>query len=259
MNTNTLVNGDCLKEMKKIREGSVDLVFADPPFNIGYKYDSYNDSLSSKEYLKWTEEWLNRVNDVLKPNGSLYIAIGDEYAAELKIRIDKLGMTMRNWIIWHYTFGVSCKKKFSRSHTHILYYVKDKKNFTFNDDEVRVESARQKVYKDKRANPKGKIPDSTWVLRPDEVNCFSQDSDTWNVSRVCGTFKERTEHPCQMPELLLERIIKVSSNKGDMVLDPFAGSGTTLVVAKKLERRFIGIEISPKYINGIVERLRSIK
>ena len=101
--------------------------------------------------------------------------------------------------------------------------------------------------------------DDTWVLRPQEdARCFPVDSDTWYAARVCGTFKERTPHPCQMPEAVLERIIRVSSNPGDLVLDPFAGSGTTLAVAKRLGRRYLGIELSAEYAERVRQRLAEI-
>lgn len=253
---NQIRQGDCLRLLEQLPAHSVDLAFADPPFNIGYEYDVYNDQRGREEYLTWTMRWLSAVRRVLKPNGSFYVAIGDEYAAELKVRLDQLNFTMRNWIIWHYTFGVNCKRKFNRSHAHLLYYVADPKSFTFNPDEIRVPSARQTTYSDRRANPKGKLPDDTWVLRPQEDESFFQpEDDTWYVPRVCGTFKERKSHPCQMPEAVLERIIRVSSNPGDLILDPFAGSGTTLVVAKKLERRYLGMELSEEYTEQIQQRL----
>jgi DNA modification methylase len=253
---NTVLTGDCLKWMAKMPEASIDLAFADPPFNIGYEYDQYNDRRGRGDYLAWAEEWLTAVKRVLKPNGSFFLAIGDEYVAEHKVRLDQLGFTMRNWIVWHYTFGVHCQKKFSRSHAHILYYVVDPSNFTFNDGAIRVPSARQTTYSDRRANPKGKVPDDTWVLRPQEdERCFQPESDSWYVSRVCGTFKERVDHPCQMPEAVLERIIRVASNPGDLVLDPFAGSGTTLAAAKTLGRNWLGIELSEKYAEQIRGRL----
>ena len=175
------------------------------------------------------------------------------------MRLDELGLEMRNWIVWHYTFGVHCTKKFTRSHAHILYYVVNPRRFTFNADEVRVPSARQTVYADRRANPAGKLPDDTWVLRPqEEERCFKPGDDTWYLSRVCGTFKERTGHPCQMPESVLERIIRVSSNPGDLVLDPFAGSGTTLATAKRLGRRYLGVELSAEYAEAVRRRLASL-
>jgi site-specific DNA-methyltransferase (adenine-specific) len=175
----------------------------------------------------------------------------------MKIHLDALGLTMRNWIVWHYTFGVHCKLKFTRSHAHIFYYVADPKRFTFNADAVRVPSARQTTYADRRANPKGRVPDDTWVLRPqeEEERCFQAEMDTWYVSRVCGTFKERTGHPCQMPEAVLERIIRAASDPGDLVVDPFAGSGTTLATAYRLGRRYLGIELSAEYADGIRQRL----
>lgn len=253
-------NGDCLELLGRMPKGSVDLAFADPPFNIGYEYDVYQDRRKRDDYLAWTDRWLDGVKRVLKPTGSLWVAIGDEYAAEMKVALDRLGLTMRNWIIWHYTFGVNCQKKFNRSHAHIFYYVVDPKNFTFNPDGVRVPSARMTTYADRRANPVGKLPDDTWVLRPQEADeHFAADSDTWAVSRVCGTFRERTGHPCQMPEAVLERIIRVASDAGDLVLDPFAGSGTTLAVAKRLKRRFLGMELSEGYAENVRERLRSVR
>jgi DNA modification methylase len=259
MKADHILTGDCLQRLADLPEASVDLAFADPPFNIGYEYDAYDDRKAKEEYLAWTERWLAAVRRLLKSTGSFYVAIGDEYAAEIKVRLDALGLTMRNWIVWHYTFGVSCTKKFNRSHAHIFYYVVDPSRFTFNADAIRVPSARQTTYADRRANPKGKLPDDTWVLRPQEDGrLFGPEADTWYVSRVCGTFKERTGHPCQMPEALLERIVRVSSNPGDLVLDPFAGSGTTLAVAKRLGRRYLGIELSEKYAEQVRRRLDNL-
>jgi site-specific DNA-methyltransferase (adenine-specific) len=138
--------------------------------------------------------------------------------------------------------------------------VKNPDVFTFNTDAVRVPSARELVYGDKRASPTGRLPDDTWILRPQDLpEGFAADGDTWYFPRVCGTFKERSGwHGCQMPEQLLGRIIRASSHEGDVVLDPFGGSGTTLAVAKKLGRRFIGLELSEQYAARIEERLASI-
>lgn len=253
---NHLLQGDCLTHLAKLPPGIVDLAFADPPFNIGYEYDTYDDRRQKSDYLAWSEKWLAAVKRVLKPTGSFFVAIGDEYVAELKVRLDALGLTMRNWIVWHYTFGVNCTKKFNRSHAHILYYVVDPNRFTFDPSTVRVPSARQTTYGDRRANPVGKLPDDTWVLRPQEDDrFFRSEDDTWYVPRVCGTFKERGEHPCQMPQALLERIIRVASAPGDLVLDPFAGSGTTLAAAKHLGRDYIGIELSENYADLVNDRL----
>lgn len=239
MELNKVYLGDCIEVMKNFPDKSIDLVFADPPFNIGIKYDFYKDNMTYEEYFEWSERWIKETYRLLKDNGSIYIAIGDEFAGEINIILKKTGFFFRNWIIWYYTFGQNQKKKFNRAHTHILYFTKNKNNFVFNDKDIRVPSARQIKYKDKRAHPEGKVPDDVWLF-----------------SRVCGTFKERVGgHPCQMPEALLELVIKASSNVGDIILDPFGGTGTTAFVAKKLGRNFITVEISEDYYNIILKRL----
>lgn len=259
MRPDEVIEGDCVEVLAGLPAGFAQLVFADPPFNIGYQYDVYDDRRAKADYLAWTEKWLAAATRALAPGGSFFLAIGDEFVAEHKVRLDALGLTMRNWIVWHYTFGVSCTKKFNRSHAHILYYVKNPKNYTFNADSVRVPSARMTTYADPRANPVGKLPDDTWLLRPQESDDhFRADQDTWFISRICGTFKERVDHPCQMPEAVLDRIIRVATNPGDVVLDPFAGSGTTLAVAKKLGRRYLGVELSEQYADGVRKRLQMI-
>ena len=248
----TVHQGDCVALLKKMDAGSVDLAFADPPFNIKYDYDVYKDNRPYHEYLDWTREWMGEISRVLKPTGTFWAAIGDEYAAEFKLIMQNdLKLTCRSWVIWYYTFGVNCKRKFTRSHAHLFHFVKDAKKFTFNfaDPELRVPSARQLVYGDKRAVGSGRLPDDTWILRPQDLpDGFAADSDTWYCARVAGTFKEREGfHGCQMPEQLLGRIIRASSNPGEVVLDPFAGSSTTLAVAKKLGRAWIGCELSKDY------------
>jgi DNA modification methylase len=258
MELDRLYNLDCIAGMNQIAPGSVDLAFADPPFNIGYKYDVYEDQRAADEYLKWSKQWGQALVRALKPTGTFWLAIGDDFAAELKMIFQReLGLHYRSWVIWYYTFGVHCKNKFSRSHTHLFHFVKDAQNFTFNKDDIRVPSARQLVYADARANAKGRLPDDTWILRPqDAEGSFGAEDDTWYFPRVCGTFKERAGwHGCQMPELLLGRIISACSNIGETVLDPFGGSGTTLVTAKKLNRRFIGFELSKNYAEQIQRRL----
>ncbi len=258
---NKVYGGDCLQRLAQIEPESVDLAFADPPFNIGYDYDLYHDRRSRKEYLGWSRNWISAVFNVLKPTGTFWLAIGDEYAAELKlIAQDDAGFTCRSWVIWYYTFGVNCVRGFSRSHTHLFHFVKDPDHFTFNAENpaVRVPSARQLVYRDARANPKGRLPDNTWIFRPQDAppSGFATMHDTWYFARVAGTFKEREGfHGCQMPEQLLGRIIRISSNPQDLVLDPFAGSGTTLAVAKKLGRRWLGVELSRDYVKRIRQRI----
>ena len=256
--------GDCVELLGAIEDESIDLAFADPPFNIGFEYDEYHDDHEDEDYLEWCEQWIGQLYRVLKPTGAFWLAIGDEYAAELKVAAKEIGFTPRNWIVWYYTFGQNCTRKFNRSHAHLFHFVKDEELHTFNaqDPLVRVPSARALVYGDRRANPKGRLPDDTWVLRPqdlrDQSDALQPMDDTWFFSRVAGTFKERQGfHGCQMPEQLLGRIVRISSNEGDVVLDPFAGSGTTLAVAKKLGRRPIGLELSTDYAKYGNERLEA--
>ncbi len=292
---NTIAVGDCIQTMQSWPAASIDLIFADPPYNIGYKYDQYEDKRDDHEYVQWTQDWVSQCARLLKPSGSLYILIGDEYAAETRLHLKRLErerqLVFRNWIIWHYTFGQNCKAKFNRSHAHLMYAVGpglfDHKGnmragdlpFTFNREAVAVPSARQTTYADARANPTGKLPDDTWYLRPQEAiadqpanatsgdassgggggggGYFDPEGDTWYLSRLCGTFKERQGwHPCQLPESLLERIVKLSSHEGDVVFDPFTGSGTTLAVAARLKRRWLGCELSDDYAARATQRIQ---
>jgi len=241
---NNILLGDCIELLDKIDQPFVDMVFADPPFNVGFRYDKYHDKLEKNNYLAWTRDWMTACLRVLKPHGSFYVAIADDYAAHIRIIGEELGLSVRNWIIWHYTFGQQTTQKFAKSHTHILYFVRDVKNFVFNDLAVRIPSDRQLYYNDARAISIGKIASDTW-------DCYS---------RVCGSFKERQGwHPCQMPELLLARAVAVSSNPGDMVLDPFSGSGTTAAAALQLGRNYCGFDISEDYVINSRKRLADLK
>jgi site-specific DNA-methyltransferase (adenine-specific) len=256
----TIHREDCVNALAAFDQGSVDLAFADPPFNIGYDYDVYDDRKDAGSYLDWSRDWISAVKRVLKPSGAFWLAIGDEYAAELKVLSQEIGFHCRSWVIWYYTFGVNCKKKFNRSHVHLFHFVVNPKDFTFNRQAIAVPSARQLVYADTRANPDGRMPDDTWVLRPQDLpEGFKPEEDTWYFPRVNGTFKERAGfHGCQMPEQLLGRIIRACSNDGELVLDPFSGSATTLAVAKKLGRRFVGFDVSDEYIACGLKRLKAV-
>ncbi len=286
---NKIVHGDCLPHLKALPDECVELAFADPPFNIGFSYDVYKDRQSAAEYEDWCREWIAEIHRVLKPNGTFWLSIGDEFAAELKVLSTReLGFHCRSWVVWYYTFGVNCTRKFTRSHAHLFHLTKDPREFTFNaeDPEVRVPSARQLVYNDPRANPTGRLPDDTWkygpfdpvefvpenadpaaaeegakwIIRPQDLpEGFAPGENTWYFPRVAGTFKEREGfHGCQMPEQLLGRIVRVSSNPGDLVLDPFAGTGTTPAVAHKLGRDWLGYELSEDYAARAAARLKSI-
>jgi len=144
----------------------VDLIFADPPYNIGYVYDKYQDNLADEQFVAWCRRWMAGCARVLKPTGSFYLMIGDDYAADLRIAGRDLGLHLRNWIIWHYSFGQNMRRKFTRSHTHIFYFTKDKKQFTFNDKHLRFPSARHTEYQDLRADPLGHLPRPASPCRP---------------------------------------------------------------------------------------------
>lgn len=239
-----IIQGDCIEILRKVSEPFADLVFADPPFNIGYKYDVYEDRKAYDEYYRWTREWMAACKNILQPRGSFWIAIGDEYAAEVRLIGRELGLTLRNWVIWHYTFGQNTKRKFARSHTHLFYFTMHPTEFTFHAQAVRTFSDREREYRDRRANPEGRIPDDVWTEFP----------------RLCGTFAERQGwHPCQMPEPLLARIVRVCTHPGDVVFDPFSGSGTTAAAAKRLGRRYAGTDISAQYVRNANARLAAIR
>lgn len=227
----TLHIGDCLDILPALERESVDLVVTDPPYNIGIDYGSGPEADRRGDYDVWCGRWIGLCYRALKPNGSLWVISGQEHGADIDIAIQRAGMKMRNRITWHETFGVYCHNKFGRTSRPIYYAVKNAKDFTFNKAAVTVPSARQEKYGDRRAAPGGKIM-----------------GDVWQINRVCGTFKERVAGvPTQLPEELVRRIIDVSSNPGDVVLDPFAGSGTTLAVAKGMGREAVGIELNRNY------------
>ncbi|MFN9984393.1 MAG: DNA-methyltransferase, partial [Pirellula sp.] len=174
--------------MRELPNDSLQLVFADPPFNIGYEYDVYSDTLEREQYLAWSKAWMAEVHRVLDASGTFWLAIGDEYAAELKLIAQEVGFHCRSWIVWYYTFGVNCKSKFTRSHAHLFYFVKNPKRFTYNAADIAVPSARQLVYADARANPKGRNPDDTWILRPQDcTDGLTPNEDVWYFPRVAGT------------------------------------------------------------------------
>jgi site-specific DNA-methyltransferase (adenine-specific) len=253
-----IFQGDFLEVAKGMADGGLDLAFMDPPFNIGYEYDEYHDRKKQADYEGMVGAWMRRLYELLEPQGTFWLAIGDEQVSELDIIAKKIGFHRRSWVVWHYTFGVNCENKLTRSHAHLLYYTKHKEKFTFNPQ--RVPSARQLVYGDKRAKAKGRNPDDTWVLRPQWCQeGFYQTQDTWYVPRINGTFKERAGTPNQMPEQLLGRIINMCSNEGNLLFDPCSGSGSFAITAKKLGRKAAGTELSVDYARIAQERLEAAK
>jgi DNA modification methylase len=226
--------GDAVKILKNIPSESVDLICTDPPYNLGKDYGNNIDLKEWEEYILFTKEWLAESKRVLKKNGSIYVFMGVRFIARLHVIMEEMGLLFNGWITWHYTQGVGRKKGFSPRHEDILYFTKSE-DFTFNIDAVRIP---QKFYRE-RNNMSGANP-----------------GDVWTFSHVHYSNPERTIHPTQKPEALIKRIISASSNENEVVLDMFLGSGTTCVVAKKLNRKWIGIELNPDFVKIATERIQ---
>jgi DNA modification methylase len=227
---------------------SARLVFADPPYNIGWDYGGGGgeDSLPASQYIRWCDQWMARSYDCLTPDGSFWLLIGDEFVADLKIAAEDTGFTLRQWLIWYESFGVNCTTKFGRTHRHLLWFVKDPKNFVFHGDAVKRPSDRQVKYADPRAAEDGKIWDSVWGINPP-------------IHRVAGTHAEAIPgSPApQLPLGLLRPIIACASDPGDLVIDPFCGNATTGVAALELGRRFVGFELRKPIRDLAVLRMRA--
>lgn len=250
---------DCIRGISsRVKPGTADLVIADPPYNFKQKYADYDDSRPANEYRSWMHKWLTAAHQALKKHGALIVFVPDEWIAEVDLFCRQtLKMHRRNVVVWTYTFGQAARKSFTRSHTFILHFVKTKSKFTFNPEGIKVPSARQLVYNDKRQAKGGKLPDDTWcLLKSDLEQALRADGTAWLYSRVCGTYKEREDHsPNQIPVPLMDRLIKACSNPGELVVDFFCGTGSTGVAALQNGRRFLGIDLSPTCIKASAKRL----
>ena len=224
--TPRILTGDCLALLPTLPPAGVHAVVTDPPFNQGLLYPGYHDRRPDGEFLAWLASVFRCCLPLLTPTGSVWVACSPRLQAEALVLLKGLGLHWRQTVIWHYTFGPCQQVKFTPSYTPIHHLTVHPKRHTFNASSVRVPSWRQ-LHGDKRADPRGKVPD-----------------DVWQFPRICGTFRRRVQgHPCQQPVELLERIVRVSTDPGQTVLDPFAGTGSTLVAAARLGRRAIGIEL----------------
>ena len=280
--------GDCRMLLPRyVGRGTVDLAFADPPYNI--KYDAYEvcgDKKADEVYIHWMNDWMREIYNSLSPTGSFWLAMNDEHVAQARMIATQhplvrggfsehmgtlrtwKGFHLRSWCVWYYTFGVACTKKFARSHTHLLWFTKNKTKFTFNKDnkQLRHPSSRQLLYNDKRANPDGKLPDDTWIYNPLHLETlFTEDEDTWLASRVCGTFSEREDRGeyggkkgvPQMPEVIMDRIITACGTSGGLCIDPFLGNGTTGVSAVRQGMNFWGCDLSADCVKRSRARIQA--
>ena len=230
-----LTCGDAIEELKKLPDGSVQLIVTDPPYNLNKDYGNNQDKLEFDEYLDFSRKWLTEAKRVLCENGTLYVFMGMRYISYIyNILEQELGMTFNSWITWYYTQGIGKTKGFSPRHDDILMFTKHPKKFLFNLDEVRVP---QKFYRSVN-NMRGANP-----------------GNVWEFSHMHYCNRNRKKHPTQKPEGLFERMILASSKPNDVVLDPFVGSGTALRVCQQTSRKCIGIDINPEYIEMARERL----
>lgn len=242
-----IMAGDCLEVMPALPEASARLVFADPPYNIGVDYgEGYDDLLPPDEYNARIRARVEAAARLLTPDGSLWLLLNHERAYDIAMIVPcrEVGLHWRQTIVWYETFGVNMnerQRKFSRTSRQLFWFTKHERKFVFNSraPEVRRLSARQLKYKDKRANPDGKLLD-----------------DVWFIPRVAGTHGERVEgFPTQLPLRLLRPIIAVASDPGDLVVDPFCGSGTSGKAAMTMGRRYVGVELSAPFAARARERI----
>lgn len=241
--------GDALDVEEVVPENDVDLVVTSPPYNIGKEYEEIKELT---DYLEFMRQWMVAAETRLTDDGSFWLNIGFrkegdgrqyvpwEYEVYPIVR-DDMDISLVQQVIWHYKAGVNCRHRFSPRKETWLYCVADLDNYTFNLDAVRVPAKypNQKKDGELKVNPKGKNP-----------------GDVWDIPKVTSGAgrapPERTDHPAQYPEDVIERIIKVSTDPDDVVLDPFLGSGTTMKVARDLGRSCIGIELDEEYMQDIV-------
>lgn len=229
-----VIQGNCIDVLKSISDCSIDLVVADPPYNVGKDYGNGSDKQQFDNYISFTKQWLKECHRVLKTDGTIYIFVGFRFISYLyQILENDLKMNFVNWISWHYTQGIGKTKGFSPRHDDILMFSKSDK-YVFNLDDIRIP---QKFYR-RINNMRGANP-----------------GDVWEVSHIHYCQKNRQPHPTQKPEALIERMVLASSNEQDTVLDPFSGSGTTLRVCQQVNRNAIGIELNSEYVELTKERL----
>lgn len=252
--------GDCREWLPKLPAGAFDLVFADPPFNWKRDYDrhetghAWDDAQSDETYLDFTYQWLDLAVERLAAHGALWVNIPDTWAAEIVVHLKKHGLHMVNWCVWHYRFGQNTRNRFINSKVHALYFMKDPDHpdRRWNPEAVAEVSDRRAIYGDQRTENKKE----GWLAAGHRVPMDVWYGKFWG--RIQGNNKERRhKHDNQLPEVYLGRVINACSHAGDLVLDPFLGSGTTGTVARALGRKFVGIEYSPANAEHAFDRIKT--
>ncbi len=242
-----ILHGDIVDALNSIEDNSVNLIFADPPYNIGKNFNGRKDRwVSRTSYMKWCKQWIGLAINKLKSNGSMYIMSATQFAPDFEFFL-RSRIEMKSRIIWSYdSSGVQAKTNFGSLYEPILFCVKDKYKYTFNSKAILIKTktgAERKLI-NYRTNP------------PRPYNKKKIPGNVWHFPRVRYRMEEYEEHPTQKPKVLLERIIKVSSRKNDLVLDLFSGTFTTSLVAKELNRKSIGIEIDEGFVKVGLRRLK---
>ena len=230
----TIIHGDSLLALKKIESESIDLIFADPPYNIGKDFDGLHDKVEESQYFSWCYEWIDECFRVLKKTGSFYLMNSTQNTPLLDLYCRKK-FSILSRIVWSYdSSGVQAKRFFGSLYEPMLHMVKNEKLYTFNSGDILVEAktGAKRGLIDYRKNP------------PQPYNTTKVPGNVWEFPRVRFKMDEYENHPSQKPESLLERVIKASSNEGDIVLDPFGGTFSTSAVAQRLGRRSISFEIN---------------
>lgn len=231
----SVICGDAIEEMKKLPDGTIRLIVTDPPYNLNKNYGNNQDKLEFDAYIDFSRQWLTEAKRVLTDDGTIYVFMGMRYISYIfNILEQELNMTFNSWITWFYTQGIGKTKGFSPRHDDILMFTKSSKNFVFHLDNIRVP---QKFYRSVN-NMRGANP-----------------GNVWEFSHMHYCNKNRKKHPTQKPEGLYERMILASSDPGDVVLDPFVGSGTALRVCQQTDRSGIGFDMNPEYVAMTKERL----
>jgi site-specific DNA-methyltransferase (adenine-specific) len=228
------LQGDCLVLMRDIQSESVDLIVTDPPYNLSKDYGNSSDKRTHQEYLDFSYRWLTEAKRILKPTGTIYLFMGVRYISYIyEILEQDLNLSFNSWITWYYTQGIGKIKGFSPRHDDILMFTKTN-DFKFNLDSVRIPQKHYRSINNMRgANP----------------------GNVWEFSHIHYCQANRQNHPTQKPEALYERMVLASSDAGDLVLDPFCGSGTALRVCQQTGRNCIGMEMNKDYIQMTKERL----
>lgn len=251
-----IYQGDSVAWLKSLDDASVDLIFADPPYNI--KKADWDNFESQEAYISWSLEWIAEASRILTATGSLYVCGFSEVLADLKHPASRYFSASR-WLIWHYKNKANLGNDWGRSHESILHLRKSKKQKLVNIDYIRIPYGAHTLkypnhpQAETSAYGNGRERDS-WMPHP----MGAKAKDVIEVPTTCNGMNEKTPHPTQKPEELVRKFVFAGSHTGDLVLDPFSGSGTTAVVAAQLGRRFLACDLETQYNDWAAERLRTI-